>query len=179
MEDNWASGVLKTRDRPISRSMDASAPDRPSRELQSLSSRRTQCDRVHDPQCHTRKRHDTVRPGAEAQSKPFLSEEDDRFAGRSRISGTETQPSDARKSDILSTSKGRKLQNSAAGDFHTFMASLFAGLSSEEQKGLLAGLERLVEISALREPTDSPEGVTRAYDAARPAKRKTARSHPP
>ncbi len=88
-------------------------------------------------------------------------------------------PSDARKSDILSTSKGRKLQNSAAGDFHTFMASLFAGLSSEEQKGLLAGLERLVEISALREPTDSPEGVTRAYDAARPAKRKTARSHPP
>lgn len=58
------------------------------------------------------------------------------------------QESDGRKIDILSTAKGKKLQNEASEEFHDFMRDLFSSMSDTERRGLIIGLERLAALSA-------------------------------
>jgi DNA-binding MarR family transcriptional regulator len=83
---------------------------------------------------------------------------------------------DARKIHILSTPKGKRLQNNASGEFHAFMTSIFKVMSRGERHGLVAGLEKMLRIAAQdihRQPTSS---ILRAGDAPR-EKRNTPRSH--
>lgn len=83
---------------------------------------------------------------------------------------------DARKVDILNTEGGTLLKNTAAGEFHRFMAELFTAMSETERQGLLAGLERMVELSPLRNGDDPQEFPTLHADAAPRAKRSSRRS---
>ncbi len=85
---------------------------------------------------------------------------------------------DARKVDILSTREGTRLKNTASGEFHHFMADLFTAMSKTERRGLLAGLERMVELSPLEKGGASQDGSTLRGDAAPPAKRSSRRSPP-
>ncbi len=82
---------------------------------------------------------------------------------------------DARKVDIVSTAKGKRLQNQASAEFHRFMASLFEAMPAEERKGLLTGLERMVQLSPLK-GAGKPEPTTPRADAASRAKRSSRRS---
>lgn len=82
---------------------------------------------------------------------------------------------DARKINILSTAKGRRLQNTASGEFHSFMSGLFVGMSHEERQGLVTGLERLVELSSV--PDSKRPSASLHVGGASPAKRSVRRSH--
>lgn len=84
---------------------------------------------------------------------------------------------DARKVDILNTAEGRQLKNTASGEFHRFMAELFTAMTPTERRGLLSGLERMVELSPLQNE-DSSEGATPHAGAAPRAKRNSRRSLP-
>ncbi len=83
---------------------------------------------------------------------------------------------DARKINILSTAKGRRLQNTASGAFHSFMTGLFVGMSQEERHGLVTGLERLVELSSVAD-SQEPSAILHVGVAPQ-AKRSVRRSHP-
>ena len=72
-------------------------------------------------------------------------------------------PLDARKWIIRVTAAGTKMQNSASQEFHSFMAGLFARMSKTRREGLLAGLEKMVELSA------DEADPTRREDHAAPA----------
>ena len=83
---------------------------------------------------------------------------------------------DARKVDILNTSEGARLTNTASSEFRRFIAELFTAMSETEMRGLLAGLERMVELRPLRHG-DSSEGRVTPHVAAAPrAKRSSRRS---
>ena len=86
--------------------------------------------------------------------------------------------SDARMIDILSTAKGRRLQNTASGDFHSFVAGLFAAMTHKERQGLVTGLERLVQLSSTGDAQDSQAPVIPRVGAAPQAKRNTRQAHP-
>jgi len=83
---------------------------------------------------------------------------------------------DARKVDILNTREGAQLKNTASSEFHRFMAELFTAMSPAERRGLLAGLERMVELSPLQNGDSSEERSTPHADAAPRAKRSSRRS---
>jgi DNA-binding MarR family transcriptional regulator len=84
---------------------------------------------------------------------------------------------DARKIDILSTAKGKRLQNTASGEFHKFMTALFSVMSPKERRSLLTGLERLVELSAAQNAHQKLANSTPGADGARQATRSSRRSH--
>ncbi len=73
---------------------------------------------------------------------------------------------DARKVNIKATTQGMALQNSTSSEFHAFMAGIFHQMSKTRRKGLLAGLEQMVKLSA--ENQKSLE-LTRRMDDAAPA----------
>ena len=81
---------------------------------------------------------------------------------------------DARKVNILNTEEGTRLKNTAAGEFHRFMAELFTAMSETERQGLLVGLERMVELSPLRTEEDSRELTTPHADGV-PRERRSSR----
>lgn len=83
---------------------------------------------------------------------------------------------DARKVDILNTLEGTRLQNTASGEFHRFMAELFRAMPQAERRGLLTGLERMVELSPLENADSSQERTIPHADAAPRAKRSSRRS---
>ncbi len=45
------------------------------------------------------------------------------------------------------TDEGRALQNSASGQFRSFITGLFAAMPASDRKALVAGLESLVEVA--------------------------------
>lgn len=83
---------------------------------------------------------------------------------------------DARKVDILNTLEGTRLQNTASGEFHRFMAELFRAMPQAERRGLLTGLERMVELSPLENVDRSQERTTPHADAAPRGKHSSRRS---
>jgi DNA-binding MarR family transcriptional regulator len=83
---------------------------------------------------------------------------------------------DARKVDILNTPEGARLKNAASSEFHCFMAELFTAMSPAERRGLLGGLERMVELSPLENGRHSEEAATPHGGAAPRAKRSSRRS---
>ena len=83
---------------------------------------------------------------------------------------------DARKNDILSTAKGKRLQNNASGEFHAFMAAIFKVMSQQERRGLVTGLERLLQIAAQDTHEQSTSPNHPAGGAPRET-RNTRRSH--
>lgn len=83
------------------------------------------------------------------------------------------QQHDARKINIVSTAKGRKLQNEASGEFHAFVASLFSSMTQRERQGLITGLERLAELSARGQAAAA--AATPSRDGAAPAEHSTRR----
>jgi DNA-binding MarR family transcriptional regulator len=83
---------------------------------------------------------------------------------------------DARKVDILNTLEGTRLQNTASGEFHRFMAELFTAMPEAERRGLLTGLERMVKLSPLENADSSQERTIPHADAAPRGKRSSRRS---
>ena len=84
---------------------------------------------------------------------------------------------DARKVNILNTAEGALLMNTASGEFHRFMANIFMAMAPTERCGLLVGLERMVELSALpMEDRSGPKPPTHRAGGAPRAKRSVRRS---
>ena len=87
---------------------------------------------------------------------------------------------DARKTDLFATAEGEVMQNAASSEFRQSMAVLFSALAQSEKDGLLAGLERMVELG--ERPRDEVQAIEptipRGAAAAR-AKRSSRRSPPP
>jgi DNA-binding MarR family transcriptional regulator len=106
-------------------------------------------------------------------SAPSLKKTIDSLADRGLVV-RKPRATDARKIDIVSTAKGKRVQNNASGEFHAFMTAIFKVMSQEERHGLVAGLERLVQIAAQDQQSLSP--TSRAGDDPL-EKRNTGRSH--
>lgn len=83
---------------------------------------------------------------------------------------------DARKLAILNTPEGKRLKNAASGEFHRFVASLFKAMPQDERKGLVHGLERMVQVSALLHASSLQQEATLRDDAAPRAKRSSRQS---
>ncbi len=81
-------------------------------------------------------------------------------------------PRDARKIIIRATREGAEMQNAASGEFHGFIAGLFARMSKTRREGLLAGLEAMSELHE----TDQVASATPRDADALPERRSTARS---
>ncbi len=87
----------------------------------------------------------------------------------------EPRASDARKIDIFSTAEGRRLQNRASGEFHTFIAGIFQAMSRQGRRGLVTGLEQFVQIAEQHAQEMEPSATRHAVGAVR-RKRSTRRS---
>jgi DNA-binding MarR family transcriptional regulator len=85
---------------------------------------------------------------------------------------------DGRKIDIFSTAAGKRLQNSASGEFHHFIADIFQAMSRDERRGLVAGLEQFIQIAAQR-AAEPASGTTRHADGDARAKHSARRSRRP
>lgn len=79
---------------------------------------------------------------------------------------------DTRKINILSTKAGTRLKNTASGEFHQFVGSLFKAIPKEERRGLIEGLERLIRVSENADTMNRADGEVRVgRNAPRSAKR--------
>jgi DNA-binding MarR family transcriptional regulator len=75
--------------------------------------------------------------------------------------------SDGRKIDILSTSAGKRLQNSASGEFHTFIAGIFGRMSHKDRRGLVTGLEQFLQLAGQHAQEQETSATRLAGGAAR------------
>ena len=87
---------------------------------------------------------------------------------------TRTRSETDRRRVILSlTDEGETLQNSASTEFHDHIANLFRKMDADQQKGLVSGLEGLLQASAEQPSTSITD------DAFRQEKRSSPRSRKP
>lgn len=74
---------------------------------------------------------------------------------------------DRRKITIVSTAAGKRLQNSASGEFQTFIAGIFGDMSHQERRGLVTGLEQFLQIAEQHAQEQQTSATRRAVGAAR------------